>query len=97
MNTPILIELHKTVKGSQDPRKQSKATDEVVATVRMNVTDMSAATSYRDYGQTAYKMKILRSVYPVKQFDYCVINGVKYTPVEWLKSGLRTSIHVKEC
>ncbi|PVY82548.1 hypothetical protein [Convivina intestini] len=96
MNMHTKVELYKEAVESEDPTVEYNPNGELVATVIINVTNLSAARSYRDYGQTDYDRKILRTITPLPKFDYCVIDGVKYVPLERQQIGSRNSIMVKE-
>ncbi|MGQ2227176.1 hypothetical protein ACT5YR_07975, partial [Fructobacillus fructosus] len=75
MNAATKVALYVKVKGTQDPRNpRKKRDDELVAEVTVNVTNLSAAKSYREYGVVSYGEKIIRSVGTLPYFDYCLID-----------------------
>lgn len=97
MNAATKIALYVKNKGTQDPRTPHKrGNDEVVAEVTVNVTSLSAAKSYREYGVVSYGEKVIRSVGTLPYFDYCLIDGKKYEVQERQTVGIRSSIRVKE-
>lgn len=97
MNAATKVALYVKVKGTQDPRNpRKKGDDELRAEVTVNVTNLSAAKSYREYGVVSYGEKVIRSVGTLPYFDYCLIDGKKYVVQERQTVGVRSSIRVKE-
>lgn len=97
MNAATKVSLYVKVKGTQDPRNpRKKGDDELRAEVTVNVTNLSAAKSYREYGVVSYGEKVIRSVGTLPYFDYCLIDGKKYVVQERQTIGVRSSIRIKE-
>lgn len=97
MNAATKVALYVKSKATQDPRNpRKKRDDELVAEVTVNVTNLSAAKSYREYGVVSYGEKIIRSVGTLPYFDYCLIDDKKYVVQERQMVGVRSSIRVKE-
>ncbi|CAK1226878.1 hypothetical protein R55227_BLOPHJLP_00232 [Fructobacillus tropaeoli] len=98
MNAATKVSLYVKSKGTQDPRNHphKKSDDELVAEVTVNVTNLSAAKSYREYGVVSYGEKVIRSVGTLPYFDYCLIDGKKYEVLEMQSVGNRSSIRLKE-
>ncbi|KMK52779.1 hypothetical protein FEFB_14800 [Fructobacillus sp. EFB-N1] len=97
MNAATKVSLYVKSKGTQDPRNpHKKSDDELVSEVTVNVTNLSAAKSYREYGVVSYGEKVIRSVGTLPYFDYCLIDGKKYEVQERQTVGIRSSIRLKE-
>ncbi|CAH1856749.1 hypothetical protein [Convivina praedatoris] len=96
MNMSTHVALYVSQVESEDPTVEYDPKGNLVTSVTVNITNLSAARAYRDYGQVAYNRKIMRTVTPLPIFDYCLIDGVKYLPLERQQVGLRNSIMLKE-
>ncbi|CAK8054120.1 hypothetical protein [Eupransor demetentiae] len=96
MNMSTEIVLYNKAKRSKDPRVKQPGTANVkIGSFIANVTTMSAAKSYRDYGVVAYDQLIIRTAMPLPSFEFAIVDGNQYVPIEGQQVGYRKSVTVK--
>lgn len=62
----------------------------------LNVTSLSYAKAFRDYGITNSKMQVIRSLTEVPEFDEIEISGIRYVEFSRQRIGNKESIILKE-
>lgn len=95
MNTEVTFIRH-ILEPRYDPITHEWPEGDETEIVYLNVTSLTYAKTFRDYGITNSKMQVIRSLAEVPAFDEVEISGIRYVEFSRQQVGNKVSIVVKE-
>ena len=73
------VTLRKVIKGEDRPSNHSSSPTNNDTIVAVNLNYVSAQTSIQDFGISNSKMINIRTLTPLPDFDFVIVDGLKYT------------------
>ncbi|KRN77262.1 hypothetical protein [Weissella minor] len=95
MNTEVIFIRH-ILEPRYDPITHEWPEGDETEVVYLNVTSLSYAKAFRDYGVTNSKMQVIRSLTEIPEFDEVDISGIRYVEFSRQRIGNKESIILKE-
>ena len=73
------VTLRKVIKGEDRPSNHGSSPTNNDTIVSVNLNYVSAQTSIQDFGISNSKMINIRTLIPLPDFDFVIVDGLKYT------------------